>query len=208
LSLLPSSVTLNTHTFGALARPSECASLFALGRSDRLELRQPILALSVLNGYAALGLQDGSVCMCSLSPLRVLFDFEAHPGYPASAVHLVSPSQLLTGGGDGTVCLWRLDEDGDSDRRRATFEGHQGPVVCLYGDGEKVVSGARDGTVRVWEAETAKVRFELRGFTAYLGSLRVSPQWLIADGTNNAVLKLYFTEEAILAQADEDDDED
>ena len=45
----------------------------------------------------------------------------------------------------------------------------------LHGDGEKVVSGARDGTVRVWETESGQVRFVLQGFTAYLGSLHVSP---------------------------------
>lgn len=177
-------------------------------RIDRLLLPSPILSLSVLDSYAALGLQDGTVCMCTLSPLRVLFEFDAHGSYPTSAVNLVTPSQLLTGGSDGTVYLWRLDEEGDSDRRCTMYEGHQGPVVCLYGDGEKVVSGAHDGTVRVWEAETAKVRFELRGFTAYLGSVRVSPQWLIADGTNNAVIKLDFSEEAVLAQADEEDEDE
>ena len=164
--------------------------------------------MSILDSYAALGLQDGAVCMCSLSPMRVLFEFDAHASKPASAVSLVSPSQLLTGGADGAVCLWRLDEEGDSERRCTRFEGHQGPVVCLFGDGEKVVSGARDGTVRVWEVETGKVRFELRGFTGYLGSVRVAPTWLIADGTNNAVLKLDFSEEAILAQEEEDDEDD
>ena len=82
--------------------------------------------------------------------------------------------------------------------------------MCLYGDGDKVVSGARDGTVRVWEVATSKVRFELRGFTAYLGSLQMGPTWLLADGTNNAVLMLDFTDEAIHEQeeAEELDDFD
>ena len=88
------------------------------------------------------------------------------------------------------------------------FDGHRGPVVCLQGDGEKVVSGARDGTVRVWEADTGKVRFVLQGFTAYLGSLQVGPTWLLADGTNNAILMLDFTDEGIRAQEEEDDEED
>ena len=81
-------------------------------------------------------------------------------------------------------------------------------VVCLHGDVEKVVSGARDGTVRVWEADTGKVRFVLQGFTAYLGSLQVGPTWLLAGGTNNAILMLDFTEEGIKAQEEEDDEDD
>lgn len=81
-------------------------------------------------------------------------------------------------------------------------------VVCLHGDVEKVVSGARDGTVRVWEADTGKVRFVLQGFTAYLGSLQVGPTWLLADGTNNAILMLDFTEAGIRRQEEEDAEED
>ena len=101
-----------------------------------------------------------------------------------------------------------------SGRRCTRFDGHSGPVVCLQGDVEKVVSGARDGTVRVWEAETGKVRFVLQGFTAYLGSLQIGPTWLLADGTNNAILMLDFSDEGIRRQEEEEaaemdeDDED
>ena len=78
-------------------------------------------------------------------------------------------------------------------RMVASFtNGHNSPLgrhgCRAQGDGEKVVSGARDGTVRVWEAEGGKTRFVLQGFTAYLGSLQISPTWLLADGTNNAVM--------------------
>lgn len=69
-----------------------------------------------------------------------------------------------------------------------------GPVVCVEGDGEKVVTGARDGTVRVWEAESGGMRFMLQGYTAYIGSLQMAPTWLLADGTNNALVLLDFAE--------------
>lgn len=64
----------------------------------------------------------------------------------------------------------------------------------MQGDGEKVVTAARDGTVRVWEAETGDMRFMLQGFTAYIGSLQMAPTWLLADGTNNAIVLLDFAE--------------
>jgi len=162
--------------------------------------------MSVCEGYCALGLADGDVVIATLSPLRQILSFTAHRD-AATAVNLLSGSQLLTGSADGSVCLWRLDEEADSPRRCTPFDGHRGPVVCLQGDGEKAVSGARDGTVRVWEVESGKTRFVLQGFTAYLGSLQVSPTWLLADGTNNAVVMLDFTEEAIRAQEAEQDDE-
>ena len=167
-----------------------------------LTFKEPILSLSVSENYAAVGLSDGGVSICTLSPLRQIMSFEAHPG-PVSAVNLITQSQLLTGTADGQVCLWRLDEDGDSERQCTTFDGHRGPVVCLHGDGDKVVTGARDGTVRVWDTEEASVRFELRGFTAYLGSLQVSNDWMLADGTNNAIVLLDFSDDAV-SSADEE----
>ena len=161
-----------------------------------LNMHAPILAMSIGDEYGACALADGTVALCSLSPLRQLLTFDAHPGAAATAVHLVTPSQLLTGSSEGAVRLWRLDEAGDSSRRLTSFTGHQGPVVCLQGDGEKVVSGARDGTVRVWAAESAKLRFMLQGFTAYLGSLQLAPTWLLTDGTNNAVVLIDFSGES------------
>jgi len=98
-----------------------------------------------------------------------------------SAVELISPSQL-----------WRLDEAGDDERRLVRFDGHSGAVAALQGDGDKVVSAARDGTVRVWDVEAGKERFRLQGFTRYVGSLHLTPSRLIADGTNNAVVCLDF----------------
>ena len=87
------------------------------------------------------------------------------------------------------MTLWRLDEEEESGRRSAHFRGHRAPVVCLDGDGEKIVSGARpkhacalsvpglsprvetcacrrpgarDGTVRVWDVEAGRLRFMLQ----------------------------------------------
>ena len=39
------------------------------------------------------------------------------------------------------------------------------------------------------------------------GSAALARRWLLADGTNNAVLLLDFTEEAVLAQEREEDEE-
>jgi len=79
-------------------------------RIAALQAKRPILCMSVCEGYAALGIDDGSVCVCSLSPLRLLFSFKAHDS-PVSAVRLVTVSQLITSCAGGGVALWRLDEE-------------------------------------------------------------------------------------------------
>ena len=93
-----------------------------------LSLKAPVIAMSVCEKYCALGLADGTVSICTLSdaPAQIL-SFRAHTD-AASAVHLLSGSSLVTGCADGSVCLWRLDEEGDSERRCTRFEGHSAPV--------------------------------------------------------------------------------
>ena len=36
------------------------------------------------------------------------------------------------------------------------FFGHQGSVLCLQYDNEKIISGSSDGTIRVWNIETTE----------------------------------------------------
>jgi hypothetical protein len=47
------------------------------------------------------------------------------------------------------------------------------------------------------------MRFALQGFTAYLGSVQIAPTWLLADGTNDRIMLLDFSDEGI-RQAEEE----
>jgi WD40 repeat protein len=84
-------------------------------------------------------------------------------------VALSADGRLLAScGGDGTVRLWSLtgvtDREGmpgvqaevGSGQLLASLQGHTGAVrgVALSADGQLVVSGGYDGTVRLWEAST------------------------------------------------------
>ncbi|KAL1503059.1 hypothetical protein AB1Y20_011126 [Prymnesium parvum] len=169
-------------------------SLAKLNEIGSLLAPTPILCMSSCMGYAALGLSSGEVLLCTLSPLRTLLRFSASES-AVSSIHLVTTSQLVCGSSDGTVRIWRLDETEESGRRTTSFRGHKAAVVSVVGDTEKIVSGARDGTIRVWDIARGRLRFMLEGFTAYLGSVQLSPSWLIADGTNNnVVVKLDFSD--------------
>lgn len=59
--------------------------------------------------------------------------------------------------------LGRLDEDESSGRRTTVFEGHRAPVVSVCGDAGKIVSGSRDGTIRVWDLCRGSLRFVIEG---------------------------------------------
>jgi len=75
------------------------------------------------------------------------------------------------------VCSWSL-------------LAHRGAVAALQADGHKLVSGALDGTVRVWEVSDTSGHplYAISGHTAYMGSVQFEAGRLICDGTNNAVL--------------------
>ena len=60
------------------------------------------------------------------------------------------------------------------------------------GDGDKIVSASRDGSVRVWDVERGRMRYMLQGFTTYIGSVQLSPSYLVADGTRDRIMMFSF----------------
>eukprot|EP00310_Coccolithus_braarudii_P006336 CAMPEP_0183370754 /NCGR_PEP_ID=MMETSP0164_2-20130417/103362_1 /TAXON_ID=221442 /ORGANISM="Coccolithus pelagicus ssp braarudi, Strain PLY182g" /LENGTH=275 /DNA_ID=CAMNT_0025547213 /DNA_START=75 /DNA_END=899 /DNA_ORIENTATION=+ len=92
-----------------------------------LSAARPIISMSVCQNFAALGLDNGKVVLCTLSPLREMFAFDAHSS-AASAVKLLTSSMLVTSSAAGEVALWRLDESEESGRRCVRFKGHSAPV--------------------------------------------------------------------------------
>jgi WD40 repeat protein len=93
-------------------------------------------------------------------------------------------ARLATGGGDGIVRTWNLQDGGAPLLRLAA---HREAVTCLQADASKLVSGGRDGTLRVWDLASGRQRFSIAGHTAYLDALQFEGSRLIASGTNNLI---------------------
>jgi len=82
--------------------------------------------------------------------------------------------------------LW----EGTTWRPLQTLQGHTGTVlgVALSGDGEIVVSGGSDGTVRLWETGSGRPLAALQGHTAGVRAVALSADGRLAasggwDGT-------------------------
>lgn len=47
----------------------------------------------------------------------------------------------------------------------AKLEGHDGPVHCVVftSDGQRVISGSQDQTIKVWDVNTMTEEFTLKG---------------------------------------------
>jgi WD40 repeat protein len=73
----------------------------------------------------------------------------------------------------------------------AILEGHTGPVqaVAVTADGQRIVSGGRDGTVRVWDLASGRLQRILEGHTGEVNAVAVTGdgQRIVSGGNDNTV---------------------
>jgi WD40 repeat protein len=106
-----------------------------------------------------------------------------HYGYVKSVAFSPNGRLVLTGGADGSVCLW----DVRSGREIRRFRGHSDSVksVTFSPDGRLVLTGSEDGTARIWDAATGRQIQKLVTTSAVL-SASFSPdgRWVLTAGEN------------------------
>ena len=202
---------------------------------------QPSLCLSSCDktGIIAIGNADGTAAVLSAeassfdsSRASQMFSWKAHEGSTVRSIAQCSGNGIVTGSGDGIIRVWRLSSkpaspafdalegkkfiDAESTKPElvAELRGHTGAVVSLScGCDGRLVSGAHDGTIRVWDLDLTKnkpgekiktirrdARYAVLGHTVWLGSTYADADRIICDGANNVLLEYDFT-----AQADDAD---
>ncbi len=67
------------------------------------------------------------------------------------------------------------------------LRGHRGEVTCLtaFSNGEELVSGSKDGTLRVWNPSTGQEHFCLQGHEAPISCLTLLENRRLASGSND-----------------------
>ena len=76
-----------------------------------------------------------------------------------------------------------------------------GTGTGIYRDPQGVAPGSRS-PLQLWPGgSNNRAHVPPQGFTAYIGSVQCSSDWLIADGTNNAVVLMDFDAEGDAADA-------
>jgi WD40 repeat protein len=127
-----------------------------------------------------------------LAAARELRQFAGHPGGNRSLVFAKDGKALITGGNDGTVCLWETD----SGKLRRRLLGHCGPVetVALSTDGQTVASGSDDHTVRLWDAARGKEKCTRVGHQGLIQTAAFSPDGrLLATASHDRTVRLWET---------------
>jgi WD40 repeat protein/serine/threonine protein kinase/regulator of sirC expression with transglutaminase-like and TPR domain len=114
----------------------------------------------------ALGTSDGKIKLCDPSTGQERATLAAH-NEPISSLAFSTDGKTVVsasgprGGGTGEVKVWETA----TNRQVATLGGHQGSVssIAISPNGQTVASGSWDGTAKLWQVATQKLRFTLTG---------------------------------------------
>ena len=129
------------------------------GQSIDLDTTGRLLAVQTIDEY------EPNVRVWDIGTGAEVFARDHHPAWIGAVQFSPDGSQLLTGGGDGTVIVWDI-ETGDLKR---VLTGHTGPVedATWSSDGLSIISGSHDGTVRVWDVTNGETLVVLEGHDAW-----------------------------------------
>ncbi|KAI8815408.1 WD40-repeat-containing domain protein [Cladochytrium replicatum] len=78
----------------------------------------------------------------------------------------------------------------DDVRTSRSITGHDEAVYCLQFDDDKIISGSRDDTIRVWDMKTGALRSTLAGHTASVLCLQYDGQNIVS-GSSDATMILW-----------------
>ena len=129
-----------------------------------------VLSLCGLGGRLYSGGREGGIRVWKLSGDLQGVDVGKEGG-PIVAM-AACDQRLLCSGGAKTVSVW----EGEPKRKVRELSGHEGSVTSLLSlDGDMVLSGASEGTIRVWDLRAASCRHTLKEHQAKVSSLVAFP---------------------------------
>ena len=157
---------------------------------------------------------DGTIYLWEVTTGKRLLRWLGHLGGPDSVVFTprFTPDgkTLITSGNDQTVRIWDLSRDepqpqiltpSEPEFPEATrngfpkrvLRGHTGSVesVQISPDGKTIVSGSKDGTIKLWDLATGKERRTLRGHKRDVSVAFHPGGKLLASGDYNGIVRLW-----------------
>jgi WD40 repeat protein len=187
-------------------------------KNSTLRVESGVLSVDVNNDIVVCGMKNGSVKMFSVDGTVLALWKPFSTTYVRSVKIVGGPDDsswcVVAGGGDGQISARQLLVDSAGsiesvpfDNKRSTIEfspRHGGSVVALASrQGGLMISGAQDGTLRVWDCweksnnsdsnySSFKVKptllYNFVGYKVWLGSVCSDGNCLLSDGSDNSII--------------------
>jgi tRNA A-37 threonylcarbamoyl transferase component Bud32 len=139
----------------------------------------------------ASGSADGTVRLWDTTTGAARDTLVGHSGTVSGVAFTPDGRRLVSGGQDRTVRIWDV---GDA-REILTIAGHSAGLLSVaVSRGGLVAAGAEDGSVRVWSAATAELRWSARAHRGQLWAVAFKPDGsLLATGGADGLVKTWKT---------------
>ncbi len=165
------------------------------------------VAISPTKDHLALACQDGMIRVLDTDNFNELLYWEAHEnGVGSLAFHPVHDHILLSGGKDALLKTW----DYPKMKRLNVIPAHNFMIYDLLfmGDNKYLVTGSRDKSVKIWDAETQipllKLDTQARGHRHSVNALAKVSETAFISASDDKRLILWKTGESIHALKSEE----
>jgi WD40 repeat protein len=156
--------------------------------------------------YVVAGTDQRQVCLWGTTSGKPVLTLEPHGGKVKTIAWAKGGDVLVTGGGDKMIRVWHLAgsprpasqpepvrQPTPYDRPTGLFRGHWAPVraVGFTTDGERLITGSEDRTVRLWDCATGK-ELHLVDMGSAVNALAVG-EGCLATGTDDGAVAVFDT---------------
>jgi WD40 repeat protein len=118
-----------------------------------------------------------------------------HPGAVlAVACSPDAPSGLcLTGAADGVARLWDLNGENAAPEPTKTVQAHRGSILCVAfsPDGKHFATGGDDREIAVYETESGKEKYRLRGHSGAVTAVTFTPRVQLVSAARDNTIRVW-----------------
>jgi WD40 repeat protein len=150
-----------------------------------------------------LGLDNGHLTVRDVVSGRELHSLKGHLKAVRAIALTPNGEQVVSGSVDSTLKLWKLINDRPPNLRDweptpspllRSFDGHTGVVmsVAVTPDGQQVISGSWDKTIKVWDLASGSIIRSLEGHTEFVTSVVVTSDGKqVVSGSGDKTLRVW-----------------